>query len=125
MQVAIAVLIFLVQSANAGELKVTTESSDTDKQCADYDDEPKTKTGETELTMRLKITALEAAFDLATGVMVIDLPSRYHDYWAGGELIASASDTSMVDSDLLSVRLTADDGVTVTNYYPSLKVEEG
>ena len=123
MQVAIAVLIFLVQSANAGELKVTTESSDTDKQCADYAGGAKTKTGETELTMRLSY-ALEADFNLETGVMVIDLPSRYHDYWVGDgstSLIESASDTSMVDSDLLSVRLTADGN----DYYPSLKVEEG
>ena len=51
---------------------------------------------------------LQADFDLSTGIIIIDLPMRYHEYYLGngaGSLIATATEASMVDSSLLSVSM--------------------
>lgn len=86
---------------------MTTESSDTSKQCTSGDI-TKTKTGETALTMHLSYV-LGQNFDPSSGSIVIDLPNRYYDYWNGADgttsLIALSDATSMVDSSLLSVYL--------------------
>ena len=86
---------------------MTTESSDTSKQCTSGDI-TKTKTGETALTMHLSYV-LGQNFDPSSGSIVIDLPNRYYDYWDGADgstsLISSSDATSMVDSSLLSVYL--------------------
>ena len=60
---------------------------------------------------------LQANFEPSSGIIIIDLPMRYHDYYLGngaGSLIATATEASMVDSSLLSVSMVSGG----TTYWP-------
>ena len=117
----IVILLIARISASAGDLKVETTSTDTSKQCT-IGDSSMTKTGETDLTMKMEYE-LGVNFAPEDGIIIIDLPMRYHDYFyndGGSSLITATSQESMVDSTLLSVYMIYDG----TTYWPSLLLEE-
>ena len=122
MHLALCLLLLLsvgVEATN-GDLSIYTTSTDTTKQCT-VGDSSKTKTGESELTMKMEYI-LQNNFDPTDGKIIIDLPTRYYDYYIGNNdgtttdgsntLIDSGSHESMVDSSLLALYMKWVDGAT-------------
>lgn len=77
---------------------------------------------------------LQGSFDTSDGKLIIDLPTRYYDYYMGNDLVTDGSDSlidsgsheSMVDSSLMTLYMKWDDSGNTYQFWPaSLEHLEG
>ena len=124
MALCLLLLLSVGVKADNGDLSIYTTSTDTTKQCT-VGDSSKTKTGESELTMKM-VYILQNNFDPTDGTLIVDLPSRYYDYYIGNgddtttdgsnSLIDFGSHESMVDSSIYTLYMKWTDSGTGTTY---------